>query len=160
MRNIYHYFLRSNNNLLSKMVIKVLLSLLLCIIISISVQAQSTIDKKTWGLDAIELKEVTRTRAEVPVKYIEVKEIIECIFQKIELKNENKCVLWDYYKNSHDASYSSNDSELIIKHDEKEIIYKYSVNDKKLTLRRNFNAGNVSGVLVEYNIVLQFSLQN
>ena len=160
MRNIYHNYSRSKSYLLSNMVIKALFPLLLCMIISFTAQAQSIIDKKTWGLDAIDLKEVSRAKAEVSVKYIEVKEVLDCIFQKIELKNDNKCILWDYYKNSHDASYSSTDSELILKHDNKEMIYKYSINDKKLTLRRNFNAGNVSGVLVEYNIVLQFSLQN
>jgi len=160
MEQFHLNYLDMNRSLFLIIKRKVLFLTLLYVSISNITFAQSSLKESSWSLDTLELKEVTRTRAEVPTKYIEVKEILDCIFQKIELKEDNKCILWDYFEHSLNGSYSLTDSELIIMNDNKEIIYKYTVSDSKLILRRNFKAGNVSGVLVEYNIMLQFSLFN
>ena len=150
----------NNNSFISKKQLSKLLPMLICIFFSATSHAQSSIVEKAWGLETIDLKEISRTRAEVPVKYFEVKEIMDCIFQKIELKNENKCILWDYHGQRYEASYSATASELVLKHDNKEFKYQYNLNNSRLTLNRNFSAGNVSGVLVDYKISLQFSTQN
>jgi|GEM_PF-3844210 len=160
MEQILNNYSRSKNFLLSKKIINVLVFALLCILISTTSNAQSVLGKNKWNLDAIDLKEVSRARAEIPVKYSDIKDIIDCVFQKIEFRDENKCILWDYYDNSHDASYSSTDGELKLILDKKEFNYQYSISNSKMILRRSFNGGNPSGLLVDYNMTLQFSLQN
>ena len=156
------FFCNRNNYgvLTPKKVMNVICVALFFLIISTTSNAQSLVSETVWSLDKFELYEISENQSEVLVPYIDVKEINDCIFHKIELKDENKCNISDFLKNSHNALYSSTDSELIIKHNKNDINYRYSISDSTLTLSRDFNGGNFSGILVNYKIILRFSLQN
>jgi hypothetical protein len=112
----------------------------------------------TWSLDELTLVEIKAGSTEKQIIPEDIN-IAKDVFDKIMFKPSNECVL-TIQQIDKEAAYILTENSITIAINGKDFLYQYTIDGSKLTLVREFEAGNVSGEWVKFRLTMLFSVVN